>query len=117
MFADDGWIVGRNRFSFVIVCQLSRKRDRQAPDFGRAGRNVCDKRIVKADGLATRGGTRNHFLHRDTDLQMGESGGLGGQIDNGFAFRRTFLSQDRGYEEGGNVVDNQRGCAAIDVSR
>ena len=46
-------------FTFVIFFQLSRKRDRQMPDVSRAGRNVCDKQIVRADGLATQAGTRD----------------------------------------------------------
>ena len=81
------------------------------------GRNVCDKLIVRADGLATKGGTRDNILLRDTDLQLGESGGLGERIDHYVAFRHSFQSQHRDHKEGGNVVDYQRGCATIDVSR
>ena len=47
---------------------------------------------------------REKILHRDTDLQSGESVGLGGQIDKVRAFRRTFQSHDKDLEGSGNVV-------------
>ena len=47
------------------------------------------------------GERRSVLLQRDTDLWKGESGGLGGLIDDDLVFRHLFRSQVRNNVEGG----------------
>ena len=49
-------------FVVVHLCyflSVLKETYRHVLDVSRAGRNVCDTRIVRADGLATKGGTED----------------------------------------------------------